>query len=264
MEGKSTVHSEEKPYMCSVCGRGFSQSSDLSEHKCRHNGMKPWKCGECGKGFKSPSDLESHWRTHTGEKPFTCSECGKGFTRSSYLLIHQRVHTGERPFTCSKCGKGFIQSSNLWTHQRVHTEERPFKCPDCGKCYKGSMELMHHQRVHTDERPFRMRRMFLMIEQKALHPETFAGRTRLHFEIQNKLRHQDQINSCFPATSDMDPQSNRWKPPNTLSDGSAVENAQEEQDDECGSGCPDVAVIILRVFNPGAICGICEDITEEI
>jgi len=40
------------------------------------------------------------------------------------------------------------------------------------------------------------------------------------------------------------------------SDRSAVENAQEEQDDECGSGCPDVAVIILIVINPDAVGGV--------
>ncbi|XP_072363743.1 uncharacterized protein [Scyliorhinus torazame] len=183
MEGKSIVHSAGKPYTCCVCGRGYSQSSGLTSHKCSRTEEKPWKCGDCGKGFTSPSKLETHRRSHTGERPFTCSQCGKGFTESSGLSAHQRVHTGERPFTCSKCGmgftksshllshqrihtgerlftcakcgKGFTQSSNLQKHQRVHTDERPFQCTDCGKFYKGSGELMVHQRVHTDERPFR-------------------------------------------------------------------------------------------------------------
>ncbi|XP_078426599.1 uncharacterized protein LOC144698539 [Cetorhinus maximus] len=118
MEGKSTVHSGEKLYTCPVCGRGFSQSSDLSEHKCHHKAEKLWKCGDCGKGFNYPVQLETHRRSHTGERPFTCSECGKGFTRLYHLLTHQRVHTGERPFTCSE--KSFSQLPHLTTHQRVH------------------------------------------------------------------------------------------------------------------------------------------------
>ncbi|GCB69383.1 hypothetical protein scyTo_0012416 [Scyliorhinus torazame] len=46
------------------------------------------------------------------------------------------------------------------------------------------------------------------------------------------------------------------------SDRSAVGHAEEEQGDECGSGCPDVAVIISIVFNPDAICGIYKDVTD--
>ncbi|XP_067870054.1 zinc finger protein 585A-like [Heterodontus francisci] len=183
MEGKSTDHSGEKLYTCSVCGQDFSQSSDLSKHKCSDTGEKqckhgdcgkglnypvklethpdshtlerPFTCSVCGKGFTKSSNLLTHQRIHTGERPFTCSECGKGFTTSSDLLKHQRVHTGERPFTCSVCGKGFTWSSTLLRHQRVHTDDRPFECPDCGSCYKSSQGLMSHQRVHTDERPCR-------------------------------------------------------------------------------------------------------------
>ncbi|XP_078426129.1 uncharacterized protein LOC144698081 [Cetorhinus maximus] len=154
MEGKSSVHSGEKLYTCSVCGQGFSQSSGLLRHKHSHNRGKPWKCGDCGKGFRTPSELEIHQRSHTGERPFTCSECGKGFIHSSTLLTHQRVHTGERLFTCSKCGKGFTRSSNLLRHQQVHTGETPFTCSKCGKRFTRSSTLLQHQQVHAGERPF--------------------------------------------------------------------------------------------------------------
>ncbi|XP_038644637.1 zinc finger protein 239-like [Scyliorhinus canicula] len=87
MEGKSIVHSGEKPYTY-VCGRGFSQSSDLTSHKSSHTEEKPWKCADCAKGFTSPSKLETHRRSHTGERPFTCSKCEKGFAHSSNLLRH--------------------------------------------------------------------------------------------------------------------------------------------------------------------------------
>ncbi|XP_038643830.1 zinc finger protein 875-like [Scyliorhinus canicula] len=73
MEGKSIVHSGVKPYMICLCGRGFALS-DLTSHKCSHTEEKPWKCADCGKGFTSPSKLETHQRSHTGERPFTCAK----------------------------------------------------------------------------------------------------------------------------------------------------------------------------------------------
>ncbi|XP_067892418.1 zinc finger protein 850-like [Heterodontus francisci] len=155
MEANSTIHSVEKPYTCSTCGRGFTQSSGLLKHKCSHTGEKPWKCGDHEKEFNYPSELETHRHSHTRKRSFTCSMCGKGFTQSSNLLRHRRVHTGERPFTCSICSKGFTQSSALLRHQCVHTGQRPFICSVCGKGCSHFSSLQTHQRVHTDERGFK-------------------------------------------------------------------------------------------------------------
>ncbi|XP_051882867.1 zinc finger protein ZFP2-like [Pristis pectinata] len=174
------VHSEERPFPCSVCGREFTNSFNLQRHQQVHAGERPFTCPQCGKGFTCSTQLLIHQRVHTGEKWFICTECGKeftqtvnlhqrmhlretpftcpdcrtGFTESSALLGRQEITTGERPFTCSECGKGFIRSSSLLMHQRNHTGERPFTCTECGKGFTQSSTLLRHQRVHTGEKLF--------------------------------------------------------------------------------------------------------------
>jgi transcription elongation factor Elf1 len=56
-------------------------------------------------GFSNFSNLKEHKKTHTADKVFTCDECGKSFNMQRKLVKHRVRHTGERPYSCPACGE---------------------------------------------------------------------------------------------------------------------------------------------------------------
>ena len=84
------THTVEKPYICDVCGKGFSVACNLTRHMLNHTGEKPYSCEVCGKSFVQSPHLTRHMRTHTGEKPFVCTECQRRFSQQSSLKRHMK------------------------------------------------------------------------------------------------------------------------------------------------------------------------------
>lgn len=57
------VFAGEKPHKCQVCGKAFSQSSNLITHSRKHTGYKPFACELCHKAFQRKVDLRRHKET---------------------------------------------------------------------------------------------------------------------------------------------------------------------------------------------------------
>ncbi|KAM4662336.1 uncharacterized protein O3C94_010861 isoform 2-T3 [Discoglossus pictus] len=152
--GNKSVENMVTEFICTDCGKSFSQNRYLIKHQRCHTAEKHYLCNQCGKYFSQQSNLIIHQRIHTREKPYVCSQCGKCFSQNATLVQHQKVHTVHKPFSCSECGKGFSQKSTLFKHQRIHTGVKPFVCSQCGKCYSQQSDLVNHQRNHTGEKPF--------------------------------------------------------------------------------------------------------------
>ncbi|KAF7686421.1 zinc finger protein Gfi-1 [Silurus meridionalis] len=61
----------EKPHVCVVCGKAFSQSSNLITHSRKHSSYRPFRCLHCPLGFQRKLDLQRHLETHCSSNSST-------------------------------------------------------------------------------------------------------------------------------------------------------------------------------------------------
>lgn len=148
LKAHQKVHNE-KQYLCPICKKLFLTKYSLALHnRAVHSNEKPFLCDYCGKGFKRNDLLRAHTYTHTGEKPYSCANCDKSFKQLSHLRGHEWMHRNKRPHTCTNCGKSFRVKRDLAVHERIHTGVRPYKCTVCSKEFYSARSRWAHMKTH--------------------------------------------------------------------------------------------------------------------
>ncbi|KAI9711031.1 MAG: zinc finger and SCAN domain containing 10 [Bogoriella megaspora] len=89
-------HSGYRPYICSICKKGFAAANVLAEHKANiHEKQKKFLCDHCGHRCTSASNLKRHIGEKHEELRFQCEWCARNgkvkcFRRGPNLARHFR------------------------------------------------------------------------------------------------------------------------------------------------------------------------------
>ena len=147
------------PYQCWACDKRFSCQSQMKNHEVVHSDEKPFVCEVCNRGFRRKDRCKILlnfgsiicWTSYTSLVTDICSTEKKYDMKRHVQLIHKiqakeesRSYTPRgnannnsgklaQVFECEVCQKQFSCSSHLRNHEVVHSEERPFKCEFCDK-----------------------------------------------------------------------------------------------------------------------------------
>ena len=82
---------------CLICKKQFLSSDTLKSHVSSvHLDERSFVCPYCGKRLSQSGALKIHIRLHTGEKPFPCSICHKRFGNKCTLNTHLEVHEKQK------------------------------------------------------------------------------------------------------------------------------------------------------------------------
>ncbi|KAI3362396.1 hypothetical protein L3Q82_012701 [Scortum barcoo] len=112
-DGASDSVLVQRPYLCRRCDRVFQHLESYVGHLKEH---RQFLCLVCGKGFSQKSNLTRHVHVHTGVKPFRCPLCHKTFSQKATLQDHLNLHTGDKPHKCNYCAVHFAHKAGLRRH----------------------------------------------------------------------------------------------------------------------------------------------------
>ncbi|KAK5876619.1 hypothetical protein CesoFtcFv8_025954 [Champsocephalus esox] len=151
--------------VCPICNRILPCTADIAKHLRSHTEERPFICITCEKGFKYKDTLKKHQIIH-GHEGIREEQCktveqilaeadlcnldkkhldvpAEGSEESASASVPQVKKKG--PKVCPVCSRGFDSVKTLNRHVQCHTEDRPYHCIHCKKRFKHMHGLKRHQ-----------------------------------------------------------------------------------------------------------------------
>ncbi|XP_065344212.1 zinc finger protein 62 homolog [Cloeon dipterum] len=184
-----TKHSNEKPYMCSFCGKSFQTGNQLSLHEANH-AEKTIECDVCDKKFPSKMALRSHKQSvHGPFKYIQCEICGKTYKTIDIASHKRAVHIDDSKkyvHECVICGKKYAGVGGLKFHLLRHENALRFECDICSKRYNTKNSIQSHILIHLDDRKHKCNlcdKAFVMNHMLKSHMLTHTQEKRFACEV---------------------------------------------------------------------------------
>lgn len=120
----SSDEKAKKKERCKECGKVFSSKNNLRMHR-RNAHVKsedaPFKCHLCGRGFKYSINLTSHMQIH--KESFACDECGRVFSTKADVKKHAlNQHKCSLSYECNKCRRLYCNVKRYQKHRETCSE----------------------------------------------------------------------------------------------------------------------------------------------
>ena len=126
-------------YKCKICEKDgwffttYSFTNFITRHiSTRHRGEKPNLCTICGKSFSEKAHLRSHIQeVHENIRPFKCPLCEKRCARKRQLIIHAK---NRHQATLSREEITEVKGDLKYV-EPIDEEKKPFNCKLCDMAF---------------------------------------------------------------------------------------------------------------------------------
>lgn len=134
-------HSEERPYVCLTCEKGFKYKDTIKKHQTLkgHEGIREVQCTKLERLL---SEVDAQCSSDTLGAEIINLIAPEDATNENFVVIN-RTKKGLK--VCPVCSKTFDMIKTLNKHLQSHRVDRPYFCIYCKRRYKDLYGLKRHQ-----------------------------------------------------------------------------------------------------------------------